>query len=149
MKKSPLRQRVTPSVPFMLAVEDESGKQQISLQLAYDFNSFALIEEQLGKSMLTDVGELLDNPTARSVSVLLWAACPDLSRGRVRWRRRSAGHQEPLLTVNTAKEALNACSAAYVKQLPADKVEKLKEIQRLQAAGEAAPPLAQSPAPTE
>jgi hypothetical protein len=148
MKKSPLRQRVTPSVPFMLAVEDESGKQQISLQLAYDFNSFALIEEQLGKSMLTDVGELLDNPTARSVSVLLWAACQIYHEDEFDGIEGLRAIRN-LLTVDTAKSALSACSAAYVKQLPPEKVEKLKEIQRLQAAGEAAPPLAQSPAPTE
>ena len=143
MSKSPFRRRVSGSVPFILNCEDADGtKFSQSFQLCYDFNSLALVEASLGKSMLTDIGEILDNPSVKNVSVLLWAAVqehnpeyegPDGLR-EIRYN----------LTVGTAKEVLAACSQAFVKQLPAEQVKRLEEIQAARAAGEQSLPLAPS-----
>lgn len=142
--KSNFRARITPSVPFILAIEDEAGKTSFALRLAYDFNSFSLIEEKLGKSMLTEVGELLDCPSAKNVSVLLWAAL-QINHSEDFGGDEGLRAVRNLLTLDTAKAALSACTQAFIKQLPPDKVEELKKIQEAQKAGEPAPPLAPSP----
>lgn len=155
MKKTPVRRRITPTVPFVLKVEDSEGTQNISLQLAYDFNCFCLVEEKLGNktdgtpwSMLTDVGEILDNPSVKNVSILLWAAVQLNHEGEFGgddglWAIRN------LLTIPQAQSALDKCAEAFMKQLPAERVEELKKIRAAREAGEQAPPLEPSPAPTE
>jgi len=148
MSKSPFRRRVSTPVSFLLNWEDEDGsKVSQSFQLCYDFNSLALVEEALGKSMLMDIGEILDNPSVKNVSVLLWAAVQEHNpeyEGKDGLREIRYN-----LTVGTAKEALAACSEAFIKQLPAEQVAKLREIQAARTAGEQALPLAMSPAPAE
>jgi len=143
--KSQLRQHISPSVPFILNVSDETGGYKLSFRLSYDFNAFAAVEGVLGKSMLTDVGELLENPSATNVSVLLWAAVQENHPEYVGEQGLRAIRS--YLNTVTAKEAREACSAAYVKQLPAEKLEELRKIQAEREAGVTASPLAQSPAP--
>lgn len=142
--KSPLRRRISPSVPFTLTFEDENGTSTSSYKLAYNWNSLALVEEQLGKSILLDIGEILENPSIRNVSVLLWAALQE-------------NHEEDFegiaglklvrqnLTVGESRKTLDACSEAYVKQLSQEQQNMLKEIQAARAAGTDAPPLSESP----
>jgi hypothetical protein len=141
MSKSAFRRRVSPAVPYILEVEDDAGKQSISFQLAYDFNAFALVEEKLGKSMLTQIGELLNNPSVTNVSVLLWAAL------QLNHEEDFGGDQglravRNLLTIETAREALEKCSEAFVKQLSKEKREQLKRAQEAKARGEQEVPLA-------
>jgi len=145
--KSPMRRRISPSVPFTLTFEDEQGKASFSFKLAYNFNSLALVEEKLGVSMLTDIGEIIDAPTVQNVSVLLWAAVQENHADDY------AGEDglETIrmnLTIAQTKDALNACSRAYVKQLPAEQQERIARIVAAKEEGSEAPPLSQSPAET-
>jgi len=120
--KSPLRRRIAPSVPFVLEWTNADGtKVSESFQLSYDFNSLALVEEALGKSMLLDIGEVFhERPTVKSVSVLLWAAVqenhPEYEGPEGLFVLRSN------LTVKSAKAVKEACQEAFMAQLP--KVEK-------------------------
>ena len=144
MPKSPFRRRVSPSIPFILNVEDETGKFSQSFRLCYDLNKLALVEQELGKSALLDIGELFDNPSVTSVSVLLWAAVQE-------YNPEYAGKDglEEIrynLTIGTAKEAMDACREAFLKQLPAEQVARLKAIIEARIAGQPVP-LATSPAP--
>lgn len=138
--KSALRRRITPSVPFTLHVEDANGdKFSISFRLSYDFKALTLVEELTGKSMLTEVADVFnENPTVKNVSILLWAA---VRENHPEWADEDGFDAiRANLTLATAKEALAACTEAFVKQLPAEQVARMK--------GEApdAPPLVPSPA---
>ncbi len=140
MAKSAFRRRVSPSVPYILEVEDDAGKQSLSFQLAYDFNAFALVEEKLGKSMLTEIGELLDNPSCKNVSVLLWAAL-QLNHEDDFGGDEGLRSVRNLLTLENVREALEKCSEAFVKQLSKEKREALKKAQEARAKGEKELPL--------
>lgn len=142
MSKSALRTRITPSVPFILKVEDAEGTFSLSFRLSYDFNSLTAVEDLLGKSMMTDIGEILDNPSAKNTSILLWGAL-------------QVNHPEyegieglkvvrNLLTIGQAALVGEACSEAYLLQLPAEQVKALKEIQAARKAGVEVP-LVKSP----
>lgn len=143
--KSPLRRRIAPSIPFILNYEDADGtKVSESFRLAYDFNSFTLIEETLHTNLLMDIGPLLDAPSVRSISVLLWAAV-QLNHPQY----EGAEGLEAIrcnMTLATAKEAKEACSEAFLTQLPVEQRAKLKAQAEAAQAGEQIP-LAQSPAP--
>jgi len=144
--KSAMRRRISPSVPFTLTFEDESGKASFSFKLAYNFNSLSLVEDKLGISMLTDIGNIIDTPTVKNVSVLLWAA---LQENHADQYEGDEGLEliRQNLTVAQTKEALNACSAAYVKQLPPEQQARIERIVKAKEEGSEAPPLSQSPAP--
>ena len=131
-----LRERVSPSVRFVLDVQDESGKFSLPLLLSYDFDSLGLIEEHTGKSMLTAATEVFDNPSCKNVSVLLWAAVQE-NHPEYRGERGLKAVRKNL-TLMTAKKAKDACEKAFLKQLPDEQVEKL-------IGGETAAPLEQSP----
>jgi hypothetical protein len=139
MSKSALRRRVAPSVPFVLEYSDASGTYKEALQLSYNWNGLALIEEKLGKSTLLDIGELLDNPTATTLSVLLWAA--------VQENHPEYDGEEGLatlrcnMTLATALAVRAACSRAFITQLPPEQVSAFEA-----AIAGTTPPLAQSPA---
>ncbi len=140
--KSSVRRRISPFTPFILKVEDANGdKFEQSLKLSYDFNSLLLVEEKTGKSMLTQVGEVIDNPSIKNVSILLWAAVQEYQpeyEGEEGLRTIRYN-----LTLATAKDAKEKCAEAFLLQLPADQVARLKG-----EGEEATPPLAQSPVPT-
>ena len=57
-EKSPLRRRITPSVPFVLHVEDAEGTfEQVPTCLR--LNSMALFEEATGLNLFRDIGKIL------------------------------------------------------------------------------------------
>ena len=134
--KSPLRRRISPSTPFTLTFEDEQGKASLSYKLAYNWNSLALIEEKLHVSMITDIGQVFENPNVTNVSVLLWAAIQE--NHAEEGYDGDAGLEliRQNLTISCAKEALAACSDAYVKQLPPEQQERVKKLVAAAAAGE-------------
>ncbi len=143
--KSPLRRRISPSVPFTLTFEDEQGKASFSYKLAYNWNSLALVEEQLGKSVLLDIGDILDNPSVKNVSVLLWAALQENHEDEFEGAEGLRLIRQNM-TVAVAKIARLACADAYTKQLPKEQQEKLKEIMKAREVGDATTPLSESPA---
>ncbi len=142
--KSPLRRRISPSTPFILEYTNFDGsKVSESFKLSYNFKSMSLVEEQLGISMLTSVGEIIDNPTARNASVLLW--------GAVQEYQPEYSTEEGLevicqnLTVATVRKAMSACFDAYVLQLPEEQQERVRKIKAAREAGEeVAAPLVES-----
>lgn len=144
---SPLRRRITPFVPFVLKYTDESGEYASNLKIAYDWNSLALVELELGKNMLLDIGAVLDNPSIINVSVLLWAGLqiyhPEYEGAEGLEAVRSN------LTIATAAEAKAKCSEAFVKQLPPEQVAAMEKAAAAAAAGQAAPPLEPSPVSAE
>lgn len=147
--KSIMRQRITPWVPFVLKWKDHDGTEQVqSFKLSYDMNAFGLVEQQLGISMLTDAGTIFDTPTAKNVSVLLWAAVQENQpeyEGEAGLRAIRS-----LLTVATVKTAVIACSEAYITQLTDEKQKLIREFQEAKKRGSEAPsPLAESPATSE
>ena len=144
--KSPLRRRISPSVPFTLTFEDEQGKASFSYRLAYNWNSLALVEEKLGKSMILDIGELFESPNVTTVSVLLWAA---LQENHADDYAGDEGLElvRQNLTIPEAKKALAACSDAYVKQLPEEQQERVRKLVEAAKAGEQVPE--KSPLATE
>ena len=146
--KTALRRRVSPSVPFLLEFEDEQGKFSERYQLAYNWNSLALIEEKLGKSMLLEISTVFENVSVANVSILLWAALQE-------YHSADFAGDEGLellrqnLTLAAANLATTACASAYVKQLPLEQQRKIEEIRKTAAEGVQAaptPPLAETPA---
>lgn len=118
-----IRERISPSVPFTLEVEDATGKFSHSLRLSYNFDSLGLIETETGKSMLTEATEVFDNPSCKNVSVLLWAA---LQENHPEYRGLNGLRIiRQNLTLGQAKKAKDACEEAFVKQLPDEQVKKL------------------------
>jgi hypothetical protein len=94
-----------------------------------------------------DIGEILDNPTIKNVSVLLWAA---LQENHPEYEGLEGLQTVRCnLTIATAKEAKEACAAAFITQLPPDQVEAFKKVMAANAAGEPALPLTESPAPAQ
>jgi len=119
-----IRERISPSVPFTLAVEDARGKFSLSLKLAYDFDALGLVEEQTGKSMLTQATEVFDNPSCKSVSVLFWAALQENHPEYAGEKGLRAVRKN--LTLGQAKAAREACFEAFLKQLPDEQVAAFK-----------------------
>lgn len=149
-EKSPLRRRITPSVPFTLVTEDVEGKFETSFQLAYDLNSMALFEEATGLNMFRDVGRILAERSVTIVTALFWAG---VQINHAADYAGSAGlalirQNVTLVQMNTI---MGACLKAFMTQLPKDTQERLRKEQEEMAKG-AAPevaPLAQgAEAPT-
>ncbi len=138
--KSPLRRRISSPVPYVLEYTNADGtKISETFKLSYDFNSLALVEETLGISMLLDIGAVLDNPSVKNVSVLLWAALQE-------YHPEYEGEEglrivRSNLTMASAKDARVACTKAFIKQLPPDEVARIEAA----AASEVPVPLAESP----
>lgn len=124
MTKSNLRRRITPFVPFSTLVENaDGGKFELNFKLSFNFNAMALVEEQTGLSMLT--GEIFSKPSAKHTTVLLWAAIQEN-------HPEYAGQDGletigSILTLTSAKDALNAIQKAFVASLPKDKAEQLEK----------------------
>jgi hypothetical protein len=146
--KTPLRRRVTPSVPFTLQVEDAGGEKfTIGFQLAFDMNAFALVEEEIGLSMLTDIGEIFDNPTVKTITALLWAGIQEHhSEFEGKNGLRAVRN---LVTFGQAKAVLTACVEAFLTQLPKEQADRLRERKRKIEAGENLDPLVSAQVVTE
>lgn len=125
MSQSELRQRITPSTPFILSVNDaDGGKFETSFRIAYDFNALCLIEKHLQINVLKQFATLLVDADAQTIVVLLWA-------GVQKNHPEYAGLQglEALgsnLTLESAKAAFAACIEALIGQLPADTAAKIQ-----------------------
>lgn len=132
--KSPLRRRITPSVPFTLHVEDEGGTFETSFQLAYDLNSMALFEEATGLNMFRDIARILAERSVTIVSALLWAGV------QINHADEYAGSEGlAIIRQNATLVEMNnimaACLKAFMTQLPKETQERLKKEQEAKAAG--------------
>lgn len=138
-EKSLFRLRNTPSVPYVLHVDDADGSGfDTSFKLAYDMNAFAAFEEVTGLNLLAHLGSVLDNPSVTTVSALFWAALhlnhPEYANGAGLRAIRAN------LTLANAKSALAACLEAFMAQLPPAQAAKMKAAQEKAAQGETPTP---------
>lgn len=147
---SPLRRRLTPSVPFTLRVEDSDGSVfESSLRVAFDLNAFALYEDVTGINVLRDLGVVFDAPNVTILTALLWV-------GLRLYHPEYHGIQglETLranITLANVKDVKAACTTAFLAQLPKEQADKLrKQAEEAAAAAKAGVPApnAQSPAST-
>lgn len=125
--QTPLRRRNCPPTPFLLTIEDETGKQDISFQLAYDINALCLVEEVTGLSLLTDIQELFQTPNLRIATALFWAAIqkhhPDYEGlDGLRAVRE-------MLSLSDMLPVLTKCCEAFVNQLPKEQAAKIRKAQ--------------------
>lgn len=72
-EKSAFRRRVVPSYPYVLEIEDESGKFTMAFKLCYTLSAFCLFEDVTKRNFLREMGEILDVPSVSLLTVLLWA----------------------------------------------------------------------------
>jgi hypothetical protein len=145
MPATELRKRITPSVPFLLKVNDANGdKFEISFQIAYDFNALCLLEAKLGINVLREFGRLLDEPSASTIATIFWAG--------VQKNHPDYAGDEGLdaigsnLTLESAKEAFVACIEALVSQLPEEQAARIRAARAGKAVPASADPLATAPA---
>ena len=71
-RKSTIRHHLAPSVPLELVLADEFGTRTVAMKLAFDFNSFALVEQKTGVNLLR--GNFFDNLSCDKLRVAFWAA---------------------------------------------------------------------------
>lgn len=124
--KSPLRRRITPSVPFILHVEDAEGTFDQSFLLAYDLNSMALFEEATGLNLFRDIAKILAERSVRIVTALFWA-------GIQINHAADYGGEEGLrlvrsnVTLPQFNPIMEACMQAFMGQLPKETQDNLKK----------------------
>lgn len=143
---TPLRRRITPSVPFTLRVEDvDGGTFESSFRVAYDLNAFSLFEETTGINVLQNLGIVFDKPSISLITVLLWVGIrlyhPEY-RGLDGLETLRAN-----ITMDTLSEVKTACTEAFLLSLPKEKAAKLR-ADAVAAANGGADPNGQSPAST-
>lgn len=73
-KKSAIRHHIAPSVPLSLSLVDDNGARQLDFKLAFDFNSFSMVEDKIGINMLQSASDFFDSLSADKLRVALWAA---------------------------------------------------------------------------
>lgn len=132
--KTPFRRCVSKPVPFLLHVDSVEGQFDISFQLSFDFNTLALVEQATGLSVLTDAGRFFNNPSVITTSALFWAAVQEYQPEYEGLEGLKA--VRGLLTIGTAKQALEACGEAFIAQLPKEQAERLRVILAKVKAGE-------------
>jgi hypothetical protein len=72
-KDTPLRKRLTPSVPYTIEFNDEKGGYVEKVQLAFDLNAIAAIEEATGVNILNN-WLYIYKLDATNFSLFFWAA---------------------------------------------------------------------------
>jgi len=72
-KTTALRKRLTPSVPFTIEFTDTKGTYRQPVQLAFDFNALAAVEEATGVNLLNNYLYIY-KMDAINVSLFFWAA---------------------------------------------------------------------------
>jgi hypothetical protein len=141
MSENTLRARITPTVPFTLHVENADGSTFDSgFQIAFDCNAFTAFEEVTGINILRDLAVVFDKPNVRVLTALLWAGILlnhpqyDSPEG-LRNLRANIG----LANIPAIKEA---CTRAFLAQLPKEQSERLKKEadERAQALAEGKSP---------
>lgn len=143
------RKRIAPSYPFVLQVETDGGNENVGVRLSFDFNALVLIEDRTGFGMLS--GAIWKNLSANNLSVIFWAAVqlnhPEYvgDAGLVAVRS--------MLSLRNSEAVTEALQDAYMKSLPDDQQERIRqaiEAAKAKAAGENASgsdlPLAPTPA---
>lgn len=70
--QSVLRNRIAPSVPLKLELEEDGGKRVVNFRLSWNFLASAEVEERTGLNLLT--GEAWTKLSARNLGIMLWAA---------------------------------------------------------------------------
>lgn len=143
--KSPLRRRITPSVPFILHVEDEGGNFEQSFQLAYDLNSMALFEEATGMNLFKDIGQILSTRSVTIVTALFWAGV-QINHGADYNGQEGLEILRSNITLPQFGPIMEACLKAFVTQLTREQQNALKAKQ--EGTAPVAAPLAQGEVPT-
>ena len=138
MEKSPLRRRITPSVPYTLSVENADGSTfEQSFKLSFDLNAITTFETVTGVSLLTNMGQILEQPSVATSTALFWVA---ILGNHPEW----AG-QEGLeilrsnITLDKLAGIRRACVDAFLTQLPKEKADairsKMAEAEKAAAEG--------------
>jgi hypothetical protein len=131
-KVTPLRRRITPSVPLNLKISDSSGEFEVALRLQFDFNVIARIEQETGLNLLND--NVFKKQSATVLSVMLWAtALPnnpeyDCEDGLETMRS--------YLDSENIGQVSNALSDAYLLYLPKAEADRIRDEAKKMAAGE-------------
>lgn len=121
---SPVRRRITPSVPFTLRVENQDGSSfELSLRLAFDFNALALVEEETGINALN--GEAFQKQNATVLSALLWAA---LQKHHPEYAGREGLEVvRTWLDLGNVTAVLDALTEAFLATMPKEKADILRK----------------------
>lgn len=125
-EKTAVRNRITPTAPFILEIKDVQGTQQQSLLVSFDLNAFAAFEEITGTSLLANVEAIIGNPSVTQLTALLWAGLQDQQddyKGLV--GLRNLRHN---LTLPQFAAAKQACLEAFLSQLPAEREAALRAV---------------------
>jgi hypothetical protein len=127
-KMTPLRRRIAPSVPLTLNIVDADGSTfAVNLQLRFDFNVLARIEEKTGLKMLNGM-EMWKNLSASVLSAILWSAAipssPEYDSDEGLEAMRS------YLDKGTADQAATALWEAYLLFLPKKEADMVREAQK-------------------
>lgn len=146
-QKTPMRRAVSPSVPFILDIEDANGdKFSESFQLCFDCNAFAAFEEATGLSMIDNLQQVWGKPSIRNVTAMFWAAAIENQPEYANIEGlKLIRHNMRLSVVGAAFKALKK---AFALQLPKDKREALEAREAAIARGENPAPLASAEAST-
>jgi hypothetical protein len=136
-KITPLRRRIAPSVPLTLNVTDDGGATfAVNLQLRFDFNVLARIEEKTGLTMLSGA-DMWSKLSASLLSVMLWSAAipssPDYDSDDGLEAIRS------YLDKDAADKAANALMEAYLLFLPKEEADLLRDFGKKTEAGKPVP----------
>ncbi len=132
MSNSALKRRIAPSVALTLELQDDSGaKCTKNFRLSFDFNTKAEIEERTGLNLLT--AEVWTNLSARTLSVMLWAA---ILANHPEYRTVDAKDEETdeglevirsYMEVGNTDQVHDALWNAYFISLPKDRREALEK----------------------
>ena len=133
-RKSAVRHHLAPSVPLELTLVDKFGSRKMEFALAFDFNSFALIEEKTGENMLL-AGPFFDDLNANKLRVAFWAAL------QVNHQDDYSGDEGvevvgPYITVANAAQTREGIKDAFVACLPPEIQKAIKEATAAAVAGE-------------
>ena len=135
-KITALRRRIAPSVPLSLKIVDADGSTfDVNLNLRFDFNVLARIEEKTGLKTLSGM-YMWANLSASILSVMLWSAAipsnPEYDSPEGLETMRS------YLDKETADKATNALLEAYLLFLPKKEADIVREFKEKAEKGETA-----------
>lgn len=141
--KAALDELLSPSVPLTISKKFANGRKvDYCFQIAFDFNTAALVEKETGFSMLT--GEAFDHPSATVISAMLWAGVQQYhteyeGEDGLRFIRR-------IMDTVSAKHALEAVQKAWLLSLPDETRQEIERKAAEKIAGKK--PKASEPDPT-
>lgn len=131
-EKSAFRRRVTPSVPFMLTINEPNGEVwKLGFQLVFDLNRLCLFEETVGLSFLQNMTRILIAPSVTTLTTLLWVGAQDTFAGPEGLEAIRAN-----VTLADLPAVKEACIKALLAQLPPDVAKKLADTIEASKKGE-------------